>query len=260
MWNSFTTALAFLTILRLPSNQPDVLSPRDLAKSFSFYPVVGLLLGVCWLTAAYFLRHAAPPLLLAAILTTLMTLLTRALHLDGLADMADGIGGGYTPERRLEIMKDSRTGAFGAIALVLALIIKVAALQAIIQNANWTPLLVIPALSRFSMVLMAYRSPYARKEGGLGRAFLENMTIREVLAAAITASTLMLLLPLKLMPYYAVAFLLGAFLLRQIATKSLGGITGDVLGATNEVSEIVLLSIAACCPAASSWHAGFFSS
>lgn len=246
MWNRFGTALTFLTVFRLPFTALHTVTTEELAQSFSFFPVVGLLLGACCWATGILLHAWVPPLLLAVLITTLLTFLTRGLHLDGLADLADGVGGGYTPERRLHIMKDSCSGAFGVLALVLAIAFKVAALHTLVTTREWLPLLLIPAFSRFGMVLGAYRIPYARPEGGLGKPFIEFITFRQPLIAAIFSVIFSLLIsPWFAVPYLAVVSVC-VVVLRQSACRWLGGVTGDVLGALNEVSEIALLFLAAC--------------
>lgn len=245
MWNRFATALCFLTILPCPFRSQHQPTAEDaLAQSFATFPVVGLILGMCCLVLAHALRLWTPPLLLATLVTALMIILSRGLHLDGLADLADGVGGGYTTERRLAIMKDSRTGTFGSLALILAVVGKVAAYHTLLLSQYWTAILLIPALSRFAMVLTAYNSPYARPEGGLGKPFLQHMTASQVRIATITSA----LFALLLMPAYGMLYLVAAGAcaasLRLLSRRWLGGVTGDVLGATNEITEITLLCLA----------------
>ena len=219
---------------------------EDLARSFSFFPVVGFLLGGCCWATGILLRTWVPPLLLAVLITTLLAVLTRGLHLDGLADLADGVGGGYTPERRLQIMKDSRSGAFGVLAIALAVAFKVAALHTLVTARDWPSVVLIPVLSRFAMVLGAYRMPYARPEGGLGKPFIEFITHRQPLTAAILSVVLSFLInPWLALPYLTMVLVCVA-LLRRLTCRWLGGITGDVLGALNETTEIALLFLAAC--------------
>jgi len=248
MWKSFALAFSFLTIVPLPFYPCRTHASSDLSKSFSFFPLVGLFHGSCYLALAYSGSHYVPSLLLAALVSSMTVILTRALHLDGLADLADGVGGGYTPERRLEIMKDSRIGAFGALALIIALTLKTAALHAIISDARWLPLLIVPSLSRFAMVVTAFKSPYARSTGGLGKSFLEHMTAQHFISAV----ALSLIISLFLAPRFALAafpaLLATAALLRRLTRRWLGGITGDVLGAVNEITEVILLSLAASLP------------
>lgn len=247
MWNRFATALCFLTLLPCPFRADrQTASNAGLAQAFPFFPAVGLLLGTCCALTGYALHFRMPPLLLATLLTALLTVLTRGLHLDGLADLADGVGGGYTPARRLEIMKDSRTGAFGSLALALALLCKTAAFYTLLRTQSWFVIAAIPALSRYAIVLTAYRSPYPRPEGGLGKLFLEHMTGRQLaLATACAGGLALALLQWNALPYLLTTAAC-ALALRLLSRRWLGGVTGDVLGASNEITEIVLLGLAAC--------------
>lgn len=247
MWNRFATALCFLTLLPCPFRPSrETESTAGLAQSFPFFPSVGLILGSCCALTGYVLHYRVPPLLLATLLTALLTVLTRGLHLDGLADLADGVGGGYTFARRLEIMKDSRTGAFGSLALALALLFKVAAFATLLRSHSWLLMAAVPALSRYAIVLTAYRSPYPRPEGGLGKLFLEHMTWQQLALAAAGGAALALALLHLAGLLYLLAASVCALLMRLLSRRWLGGVTGDVLGATNEITEIVLLSLAAC--------------
>lgn len=135
--------------------------------------------------------------MLAVLVAALLAFLTRGLHLDGLADVADGFGGGYTRERRLEIMKDSRTGPLGALALIFAVLFKVAALHTLIPAHCWTGMLLAPVLSRLAMVLGAYRMPHARKAGGLATPFLEAMTFHQVVLAVLLSAAILVCFDLK---------------------------------------------------------------
>jgi adenosylcobinamide-GDP ribazoletransferase len=246
MWKHFSLAVSFLTLARLPHTPSDGITPADLAGSFSWYPAVGLLLGAC-LVAVASLLQSGPPLLIAVLLTALLAILTRGLHLDGLADLADGIGGGYTPERRLEIMKDSRTGAFGALALIFGVMLKSAALCTLVPAHCWSAILLAPAMSRFAMVLGAYQMPHARSTGGLARPFLEYINIQQLLGASALSIAFLALFSMKYAVFYLILTMGCAGLLRSLARRCLGGMTGDVLGALNEITEIVLLTVSACC-------------
>ena len=245
VYRRFSVALSFLTVFRLPGGFPADAAPGDLAESFAVFPLVGLVLGGCSLLTAYLL-HKIMPAALAAVWTTIAaTLLTRALHLDGLGDLADGLGGGYTPARRLEIMKDSRSGAFGVIAIVLALSVKIVSLSAILAAGNWLALPLIPAVSRFAIVAAAYKMDYARREGGMGKPFLENMRGASLFWAAALAAVPAVLLSPRYFWLYLAGALLVAGAMRGLSRRTLGGVTGDVLGAVNEAAEMVLYTIAA---------------
>jgi adenosylcobinamide-GDP ribazoletransferase len=246
MWKHFTIAVSFLTIFRLPHTATQMARPGDLAGSFSWFPLVGLMLGLCTVALAH-LFQSAPPLLLAVILTAFLAILTRGLHLDGLADLADGVGGGYTAERRLEIMKDSRTGVFGALALIFAVLLKSAAMHTLVLGHCWSGMLLAPALSRFAMVLGAYRMPYARSAGGLGKPFLEHMDSHQLLVAFLLSVSFLVLFSMKFSVFYLGIAMGCAGLMRFMARRWVGGMTGDVLGALNEITEIVLLGTSACC-------------
>jgi adenosylcobinamide-GDP ribazoletransferase len=243
MLKSLSTALSFLTIIRLPFTR-SIFTAEELAASFSCFPLAGLALGLTCYASAFFLRNHVPALLLSVLIPALMVLLTRGLHLDGLADFADGIWGGATPERRLEIMKDSRSGAFGVLALIFAIALKIASVVTLISVNHLTPLLIAPVFSRFAMVAAAYGSPYARSKG-LGKPFLEHMRKEHlILAFAFTALIAGLSDIYSLL--YFIPVLSAVFILRFISIKLLGGITGDVLGSVNEICEIFVFVIAAC--------------
>lgn len=247
MLHRFATALSFLTVFRLPLSDGASFSPPDLARSFSCFPLVGLLLGACTFAAAAALRPVVPPLLLAAFLVTAMAALTRGLHHDGLADLFDGFWGGYTPERRLEIMRDSRIGSFGVLSLVFAALLKTAAVYSLLSAAHLLPLLVVPVLSRAGMAAAAFRSRYARSSGGMAKPFLEHMTRAELVTASIIAlAAAVLFTPRAAVLLVPAAAAVAAFV-RRLSYRRIGGVTGDVLGATNEIGEVVLYSLAACC-------------
>lgn len=243
MWRRFAVSLSFLTVFRLPVSGE--ITSRDSGAGYACFPVVGFIVGLVACLTVLALRSVMPPLLLAAWTCVLTTLVTRGFHLDGLADLADGLGGGYTPQRRLEIMKDSATGAFGAIGLILAILVKTCAVYSLIMAGNWLPLATVPALGRFAIVVCAYKSSCARS-GGLAKAGLEYITSGSVLAAALFALVFALPPGFKQAPVlFASAAACGLFV-RSLAHRSLGGVTGDVLGATNEITEVVLFTLSAC--------------
>jgi adenosylcobinamide-GDP ribazoletransferase len=236
---TFPLALTFLTVL--PWRGLGQVGPQDLARSLFWFPWVGLILGLGFWGAFLGLQSIFPPVAAAALLLALTVLATRGLHLDGLADTVDGLGGGSTPEKRLAIMKDSRLGAFGAVSLFLALLLKFAFFLAWTGKSPGFGLILFPVLSRWGMVFLAYLSPYARPEGGLGQAMTTNVSGGALLGATLSALVLALLTAgisglLLLAAAAGVVWLLSLYF-----QKRLGGITGDVLGAANEVLEILVL-------------------
>lgn len=236
---TFPLALTFLTVLPWP--RLGQVGPGDLARSMFWFPWVGLILGLGFWGALLGFGSLFPPAAAAALLLTLTVLATRGLHLDGLADTVDGLGGGNTPAKRLAIMKDSRLGAFGAVSLFLALLLKFTLFLAWAEKGPGPGFIVYPVISRWGMVFLAYLSPYARAEGGLGQAMTAGVTGRVFLGASLSALVLALLTTrfsgLLLLAAAAVA----VWLLSVYFQKKLGGVTGDVLGAANEVLEILVL-------------------
>ncbi len=231
------TAVRTLTIIPFPGRESE-----SGATGFYWYVPVGALLGAI----LYFIAQIALPApLLGVLMVALLALLTRAFHLDGLADTFDGFGGGQTRERRLEIMRDHQTGVFGVTALVLTLILKVVAITFLIEGGRTPLIFYAPLLSRFLVVAQAVFNPYAR-ESGKAHSQVNDGKLRHVLVSlAWVLLSLLLFLPL----IAEVAILLGIALVLTllIAIRSrtlLGGVTGDVLGATVELSETLILVVA----------------
>jgi adenosylcobinamide-GDP ribazoletransferase len=234
-------ALSFLTILPVPRRQ--TAADPELAAAMAWFPLVGLLLGGVLTLAAQGLSQILPAPATAALVVTLLAAITRALHLDGLADTLDGLGGGQTREASLRIMKDHAVGAFGAVGLVLALLLKYSLVLGLLEVGGITFLLLFPVISRSAMVLLAYLSPYARPEGGLGEAMTTLTTGRTlVLAGGSTVLIVALAGQGRGLAALAAAAVLTWGLARYFRHR-LGGVTGDVFGAVNEVMEIVGLFI-----------------
>jgi len=238
---TFPLALTFLTVF--PWRWSGEASPGDLGRSLFWYPFVGALLGLIYCGAGILLIRFFLPTASAAILLVLTVLLTRGLHLDGLADTMDGLGGGRTPEERLTIMKDSRLGAFGGVALVLVLLVKFAFLQEVLSLAQVKSLILFPLISRWGLVLLAGLAPYARPGGGLGQAITEGAT-RPLIAGA-TAATVILCFLAGGFPGLIISGLAGLVIwgLSWYFRRTLGGITGDVYGAVCEILETLVLGI-----------------
>lgn len=243
---TFPLALTFLTVLPWP--RLGAVTPEDLARSLFWFPWVGLILGLLhWGVGAALIKHFPGPAA-AGLLLTFTVLITRGLHLDGLADTLDGLGGGRTPESRLAIMKDSRLGAFGALGLILALLLKYTFFLALLEQKLWKGLVLVPVVSRFALVLLAFLSSYARREGGLGQALTEGATFPRTAGTA--ACTLILAFLLGGWGGLAVTALAGLMVWGLAAwfQKTLGGVTGDVYGATLEVLEIMGLAFVTLLP------------
>ncbi|WP_422478058.1 adenosylcobinamide-GDP ribazoletransferase [Pleomorphochaeta sp. DL1XJH-081] len=233
------SAFRTLTILPLPGRESD--SPAT--ALYWFVPVglflAGILYGVAWIASSLGLELVG-----GVVLTGLLAILTRAFHLDGLADMVDGFGGGWTRDRVLEIMKDSHIGAFGVIALVLVLMLKAVAFTAIIENGTIFPLLYIPVLSRFLVVLQSVANPYARKEGGTaGRLVIESRP-RHMFVSILWVIVVVMVSGQKYLMTLIIMTAVGLLvtvLLAIRARRRIGGVTGDILGATVELSECTMI-------------------
>lgn len=239
---TFSLALTFLTVFPWPLRRK--VTPEDLARSLFWFPWVGAILGLVFWGAGVGLLSLFPAPAAAALLLVITVLLTRGLHLDGLADTVDGLGGGRTPEARLAIMKDSRLGAFGAVSLVIVLLLKYSFLLALFEESREHSLLLFPLISRWGLVLLAALAPYARPGGGLGQAMTEGATVP--LTAGATASALLLSFLAAGSPGLILLGLAGLVVwsLSRYFQRQLGGITGDVYGAVNEILETLILGSA----------------
>jgi adenosylcobinamide-GDP ribazoletransferase len=238
-------ALRFLTRLPVP-----LLDPRasqgaaELGRALAFFPLAGAALGAILAAAAWALAPHLAPGALAVLLVAALAALTGGLHLDGLADVADGLGGGHgDPVRTLAIMRDSRIGAFGAAALALVLLLKVAALSELLGRgeAGWS-LFCAATLARTAAVPLVVLFPYVRPEG-LGRAFHDGGGPREVAIAAVLGAAAVAWPGVRAIAP-AAASLATAALVALAVRRRLGGLTGDAYGAAIELAEAAFLLVA----------------
>lgn len=231
-------ALGFLTVI--PVATVEDVDRDDLGRSAGWYPLVGVFIGAVVALVKWIAGFFISPFAAAVLAAGCWILLTGGLHLDGLADCCDGMLVAATPERRLEIMKDSRLGTFGVTGLVLHLLLKIAFLSVLsgINLALAVPL--AASLGRW-MVLLAARQPLAKSEG-LGAAFATHLKAGTYFAA--------LILPLGLACAAGVrggaAFLfvhLTGWAVFRFSKHRIGGLTGDVYGMLIELSEIIVLLV-----------------
>jgi adenosylcobinamide-GDP ribazoletransferase len=209
----------------------------------AFYPLIGLLLGLILWAVFLGFSLAFPRTLCDGLVLLVLVLVTGAFHLDGMADTLDGLAAGKSTEERLLIMKDHRVGTFGAAGLVMVLGIKFLAINSLPQEVVGKSLVVALTISRWSMVQLIYLSPYARPEGGLGKVFKENVKRGEMALATATS----LVLSVLFLRYWGVLIwlIIGVFTLgiQALFQRKIGGVTGDVLGAANEVNEVLALLV-----------------
>ena len=207
-----------------------------------WYPCVGILLGAFMVMTDMLLARWLSTEVVAALLILLLVAMTRGLHQDGLADTLDGLAGGRMPTDRLTIMRDPRIGAIGATGLFVSLILRYSALVSLPEPLKFPALLCMPAIGRWAMVVGAYGASYARAEGGLAAPFLAHLSARHVLGATVVVVSLMV----WSLGFAAalIVLLIGGILSRLVTMCCryyFAGITGDTLGATNEVIEISFL-------------------
>jgi adenosylcobinamide-GDP ribazoletransferase len=234
-------AWQFLTAVPLSRDhhQP---APGELAGSMVWYPLVGMLLGGLLAMADLVLARWLSHEVVAGLLILLLVVLTRGLHQDGLADTIDGLAGGRTSAERLMIMRDPRIGAIGATGLFLSIMLKYAAIVSLGDMTRFPTLLCMPAMGRWTMVAVAYGSPYAREEGGLGAPFLADLSAKHVIGSTLLIGCL-LAVTFGIVQA-GVLLAAGAAISRTMTMffrRVLGGVTGDTLGATNEMAEIIFL-------------------
>ncbi len=240
----FGAALRFITIL--PAGPAAAYHPREM---IAFFPAVGLMLGVILAFADTLFSAFFAPLLVGIMDVMVLAALTGALHLDGLADTADGLFAHKDRQSALSIMKDSRIGVMGAVALICLLLTKYGTFAALSAGgqAGWTKFLIlvlIPAYARAGMLFGIRFLPYARPEGGTGSdLFSERLKSGEYwgISACVLLS---LLLGWRAILINAVFFVTCAGLI-GFYRRRMGGITGDMLGAMCEITETTLLISAA---------------
>jgi adenosylcobinamide-GDP ribazoletransferase len=237
---SFLAALQFLTIFPWPRRAER--SADEIAAGSVFFPVIGFLLGLILVLANSAFKPFVPAEILSVALVALLALLSRGLHLDGLADTFDGLGAGGERERVLRVMDDPRTGVFGVLAVVLVVFFKVRAIE-LMDAERWRALLIAPLLGRWAMVLLAYRSIAAKE--GLGATLIGHMAGRQLFFATVITGVLATVFS----GVAGIALMIGTALFTR-ACKSyfhrrLGGVTGDIFGAVGELSETSVLVLLA---------------
>ena len=236
----FFNALAFLSTL--PSKKYEDFEENELGKSMAFFPLVGLILGSCLLLVNFLLSPYLSASLLNILLLALLVLLTGGIHLDGLMDVADGLGGGNNKDKVLSIMRDSRVGSFGVLSAVFLVMIKWEALSSLAPGSKWAALILMPVVARWGQVFLSYISPFARKDG-LGRCAIEGLNNPTLIFALITALIISWftagLTGLGIMAIVS----LFTFIWSRVFIMRLGGITGDIIGALSELLEVLVLLI-----------------
>ncbi len=230
-----TQALQFLTTLPFPDT--GVWEEHD-CRHMAFFPLAGLLIGLILAVMDWILYPLIPAHVLSVLLLVVSFLLTGGIHADGLADTADGNFSGKNREGILLIMKDSRLGTHGVMALMLIYLLKFALLTSLLPALRWWILIMMPMFGRLSLVLGAYKSTNARPMG-LGNFYIGKIKIREVLIAA--GITLLATLQLSSAWIYFLFLPIFVIYFKHKMHKKIGGMTGDTLGALLEFTETLFL-------------------
>ena len=236
--NSFLVATQFLT--RLPVSPVEEFSTDRLAASTVFFPLVGLLVGAGGVLLHRMLSPYASGSVVVMVILIYLVAVTGGLHEDALADAADGFGGGWEREQVLAIMRDSRIGSFGAVAVVLALLGRFVFLSNLPAQRFSGYLLAGQVLSRWTTLALGYFLPAARIGNGQGgplaqKISVSSLLIGTILAAGIVGIFLQQRTAWLLMVAVGVVVLTGAYYRRRI-----GGVTGDCFGATIQITELAV--------------------
>lgn len=245
---ALATACIFLT--RLPMPRFDAISAEDEGRSLMFFPLVGVIIGGLLSVLAIGLLTVFSPLVLAALLTAFWAAVTGGLHLDGLADSADGwLGGLGDVDRSLEIMHDSRCGSGALVAVTCLLIVKFSALTVIVQQQLWLALFIAPILGRCvgPLIFLPGTFPYTPyvQPTGISKNFIDHCPSSARSSTFFAVLACLLLIGL----FYSLKMTLLVFglnvvmlaLLRRLMLQRLGGSTGDTAGATTEIIEVTTL-------------------
>ena len=233
-------SIAFNLLTTLPVRAPANWQNGDSGRAAGWYPFVGMVVGTLVALGFALFSLYFPPLVTGALTLMLWVTFTGGLHLDGLADCCDGLLHASNPERRLEIMKDSRMGAFGGMGLVLALLLKLSALASL-PDARVVPAILFAAsLGRWFIILAGFQ-PLARP-GGMGADFSSGLQRSSLLWGGLIPLGLAIYLGIPGILSLGIAFL-AVFLLLRFVRARIGGVTGDVFGLIVEVVETITLVI-----------------
>lgn len=242
MIRSSLLAWHFLTIIPLCKSSHVQPAPRELASSMQWYPAVGLVIGGILVAGDALFGMVLTPDVTALLILCVLVVLTGGLHQDGLADTIDGLGKRGSPAERLAVMKDGSIGALGATGLLLVLGLRFAGILHLPVPDRTGLLLCMPVIGKWAMVVSTFGSSHARAEGGLASDFLNEVRLRDVLWATVWAGVFVC----ATLGWQAGGLLLGLSAVAArgmvfLCSRVFGGITGDVLGAINEVTEILFL-------------------
>jgi adenosylcobinamide-GDP ribazoletransferase len=234
----FLAAFRFLTIIpiRWRADQDD----RFFQHSLHYFPLLGALIGVAVGALSLCFQSFLPGAVVSVLAILLLAVVSGCLHLDGLADTADGFFSSRPREKILEIMRDSRTGAMGVIAIVLVLLLKFAALSSLPQADIFKTICLMPVAGRCAIVCLMAILPYARKEDGLGRIFYSKYCRMSAVWSLIFLFVLAPFVGIRTTLLVSCITITTVLLFSFWCRRKIGGATGDTLGAVCEITEMAV--------------------
>ncbi|WP_353893884.1 adenosylcobinamide-GDP ribazoletransferase [Proteinivorax hydrogeniformans] len=238
---NFLLMIQFFT--RIPIAKEFVLEKEDFAKGICYFPLVGLIVGFingCTYYVTSLVLEGIAPIVLTMLVNTLVT---GALHLDGIADTCDAIFSARKKQKMLEIMKDSRIGTNGVLALFFILALKIAFLDLFSEDTIIAIIILSPVIGRTVMGVVVFRCKYARNKEGLGGLFIGKTTVLQTLLCLSLGTVACAALLGFIGIYTLIASILVGVMLRIYFCRILDGLTGDLLGAINEIVELAVLFV-----------------
>ena len=229
--------IQFLT--RIPIPVALNVTDEDFTKGFKYFPVVGSIIGGLIYAIHFLLRGVMSPFTGAVIITLAYIYITGGLHMDGLSDSADGLFSGRSKERILEIMKDSRIGSNGALAMMFVVLMKVSFMSEIPMAHLGYVLFLMPIISKYTVVFVSTFSAYAR-EGGMGNWFIGRVSKGDFIFSSLFTVTMIYLVNPNCFILLGGTLIFG-WIFRAFCNKQIDGMTGDTIGALSELSDVMVL-------------------
>jgi adenosylcobinamide-GDP ribazoletransferase len=237
---AFKFAVQFLT--RIALGKHSEYKPEMAGAAVAWYGVVGLLIGCVLAISGWILTDwiHLPSLLVAALVLTIWVVITGALHLDGVGDCGDAWMGSHTPERMLEIMKDTSCGIGAIVSVALVLLVKFSALVLLLDGEDWYLLLFAPVMARVVLTLVLLYVPYVRSNG-LATQLHPHLNAKSIVTAGLLLSFVLLLFWFQGFITALIVSAMSYLLIHRSLIKPLKGITGDIYGTVVEVTEAAVL-------------------
>ncbi|MBL4930241.1 adenosylcobinamide-GDP ribazoletransferase [Clostridium paridis] len=241
---NFILILQFMT--RIPININLKVERENFQKGVAFFPLVGLIVGI-FEAAIFYIGSRVFPFNISIFITVIShVVITGAIHIDGLGDTIDGIFSGRSKEKILEIMKDSRVGTFGALGIIFLIVGKIITLSSINHIEVYKGIILAPIISRTLITLLMYKRKYAREKEGMGDLFIGVLEKKNFVIALLTGITLISIIGrIKGVILLIICFFF-TILFRNYIEKRIGGVTGDILGASVELNELLVFLIYSC--------------